>query len=508
MNIVDNNWSRQVCVCNESISCDDELKFEWPTKSKQTKIIRSSEQGERFHYVDISDYANYYQVYDHNEVKSATLRVSTSKRRQTIMGWGGAFTDAAGYHFSQLSPVLLDKILNSLFGSSGLEYNVGRVTIAGSDFSSRPYTYDDKLNNEPDLELKNWSLTKEDLEYKIPFILKALELTHGNLKLFASPWSPPTWMKDNGNIIRGHLLDSDDIYDAYARYLIKFFDAYEEKGIKFWGATIQNEPIASYNPLYFFNSLQMSADEAIRFVSKFYGPALEASNRTKSNFKLMVGDDSLGLINLQVGRVMADPSTAKYISGLAFHWYSDGIVPYSVLDSLYESIKDKIDFVFMTEACNGDIPTDRGVKLGDWNRGEKYALDILNDLNHNTNAWIDWNMALDMSGGPNWANNFVDSPIIVDAKKGEYYKQPMYYALAHFSKLFKAGSQVIDIQLNSNHGGLTAIGVIDTYSGHLAINIINQYDEVAEVKIQIDDQYEIPPIIVERKSITSVLTKL
>ena len=109
-------------------------------------------------------------------------------------------------------------------------------------------------------------------------------------------------------------------------------------------------------------------------------------------------------------------------------------------------------FVLATEACNGFIPyVDQGPKLGDWNRGERYAFDILNDLNAFAVGWTDWNIALDLSGGPNWAKNVVDAPILIDTEAGDtFYKNPMYYYLGHFSKFIKPGSVRIAVESTAN----------------------------------------------------------
>lgn len=503
---IDGDPEKVVCVCDESSSCDD-LEFSWPNEKGQTISIISSRGGKRF---EVSEAERDLSECLKRDITSVRVSVNITSKLQPIMGWGGAFTDAAGSHLAKMREPLADKILASLFGPNGLQYNFARVPIAGLDFSERPYSYDDTIKNEPDLELHKWSLTKEDHVYKIPFIKKALRLTHGDLKIFGSPWSPPAWMKTSKSFVRGHLIDTDDVYKAYANYLIKFFDAYESEGIKFWGATIQNEPISAFLPFYWFNSLQMSAKETIKFVSKYYGPALEASNRTKENFKLMIGDDNLGFLNFQTPSVMADQDTAKYISGLAFHWYSSGVVPYDHLNSLYEHIKDKINFVLMTEACTGSKPTSRGPRLGDWSRGEMYASDIIEDLNRHTNGWIDFNLVLDLEGHPNWAKNYVDSSIIVDIEKGEFYKQPMYYALAHFSRLMRPGSRIVSTKFLQQSKGLSMVGAIKEDTGHLIVNILNSSNQPRKVHIAVspDQGYSIGPIIVDEKSVTSIVTKL
>lgn len=445
--------------------------------------------------------------------------VDLNKEHQTIMGFGGAFTDSFGQNLKDLTPDLQDKLLESYFGKNGLHYHFGRVPIGGTDFSARNYTYDD--TKEPDYELKHWSLTKEDYEYKMPAIKKALNLAkqerNVDLKLFASPWSPPAWMKTSNSLVRGHLIDSDLVYSSYTEYLMKFYKAYKEEGINFWGATVQNEPVAAYLPIYFFNSMQFSNLEMTKFITKYLGPALEKNGYTKENFKLMVGDDPLGFLNNQVVEVMQNKQVQKYISGVAFHWYTSGnIVPYSKLTQLYDEIKDKIEFVMMSEACEGSMPLQKKVDLGSWSRAESYASDIIEDLLRQTNAWIDWNMALDLIGGPNWSGNFVDSPIIIDKNKNEFYKQPMYYSLAHFSRFFLPGSIRVETQSKDSllsGKDLMTIAVLNKQTGHIIINIVNKSKSKKIVDLTIINKQEyaegfkVKDFVVDKRSINTILVK-
>lgn len=505
---VDNDPSKIICVCDEKF-CDD-LIFEWPQKSGQASIVETTKSGLRFKTTKLGNVD--YQSRD----SVGQVRVNLATKRQKIMGWGGAFTDAATINMRQLTPDLTEKLLQSYFGTEGLAYNFGRVPIAGSDFSTRTYSYDD---SQADYNLTDWSLAEEDIKFKIPAIKRASEIvstTGESLKLFASPWTPPKWMKTNNDFTRGYLIDEDKVYKSYADYLVKFYRAYREKGVEFWGATVQNEPITSFSPVYFFNSLQMGNAQAIKFISKFLGPALEAEGYTKKNFKLMVGDDSLGFINLQVPQIMKEEGVRKYVSGLAFHWYTSGVVaPYNLLTEVVDAIRGHIEFVIMSEACEGWLMGSKHVDLGSWDRGESYASDIMQDLKRETGAWIDWNLALNTTGGPNWANNQVDSPIIVDQSSNKFYKQPMYYTLGHFSRFFKPDSVYIEPELvgdQRSFDGLTFAAVEHEATGHIAVNILNKADGVRNFKLVVDDQgnlkHQINSISVQPKSISTVVVKL
>lgn len=199
--------------------------------SGEISLIESSQTGKPFAVSQIP----VTEVVEQKKLDQVDIDLEV--RHQKILGWGGAFTDAALININNLTEELSGKLMGSYFGENGLQYNFGRVPIGCSDFSTHPYSYD---NSSGDYELSQWSLSKEDLELKIPYIKQAMKLLKqhelDDLKWIASPWSAPYWMKTNKTIARGHLIDDDKVYSSYANYLMKFYDAYEQHGIKFWGA--------------------------------------------------------------------------------------------------------------------------------------------------------------------------------------------------------------------------------------------------------------------------------
>lgn len=153
-----------------------------------------------------------------------------------------------------------------------------------------------------------------------------------------------------------------------------------------------------------------SAEETRNWIRWNLGPTLRNSNF--SNLKIMIIDDDR--INLATWPkiILQDKEAAIYVSGIAVHWYADSLVSSSLLDRTHDEFPEK--WILSTEASTGYLAFEKAVILGSWERAEMYAKDIISDLNHWVTGWIDWNMALNMSGGPNWAGNEVDSPIIVD----------------------------------------------------------------------------------------------
>ncbi|VDL78212.1 unnamed protein product [Nippostrongylus brasiliensis] len=302
------------------------------------------------------------------------------------------------------------------------------VFYQGCDFSTREYSY---AETPGDFALASFNLTEEDFLYKIPFIVQAQLLSGNKTRFFASPWSAPGWMKTNGRMKGGGRLRGDEdgpYYKAWANYFIRFFGEYHRNGVDFWGMTIQNEPEAGLDPNWGWQAMYFNARMERNFVKNLLGPALKSRSYTK-NIKLMINDDQRITLPEWADTVLNDTEAAKYVSGIAIHWYTDKIKPASVLTTTHD--RHPNHFILGTEACTGYLPGEHKPLLGNWTRAEEYLTDIIEDLSNWVVGWTDWNLCLDMKGGPNWVGNFVDAPVIVDAAKQEYYKQPMWYAMAH-----------------------------------------------------------------------------
>lgn len=368
------------------------------------------------------------------------IRLQPNVTYQQIMGFGGSFTDAAGSNILRLEEPLRSKLLESYFSEEGLNYNMGRVPIASCDFSARVYSYADRSD---DFDLANFSLSLEDIGLKIPLLQIVQKLNKTDpLWLLASPWSAPAWMKTNKDMSgRGTLMGKPNgtYYKTWAQYFVKFLDAYKEHNVSFWGITAQNEPTSGFVPFYPFQTMGFTAASQRDFIKFDLGPALKRAGYGPDKLMLLILDDQRVFLPYWADVVLADPDAAKYVSGVAFHWYWNHIRGPQVLTQTHEKHPGK--FLLATEACEGASSLSKNrVLLGSWKRAASYAFDIIQDLRHWTTGWIDWNLALDTMGGPNWAHNYVDAPVIVNASAGEFYHQPMYYALAHFSKFLPRGS--------------------------------------------------------------------
>lgn len=418
-----------VCVCN-STYCDtievpqlQQDQFLWYTSTKDGKMMESSIN-------------NFSKNKDKNMSKVLTL--DSNKKHQQIFGFGGAMTDAAALNIRTLSNETQRQLLESYFGSTGIGYTFSRIPIAGTDFSTRPYTYDDVPN---DFTLSNFSLVGED-DYKIEYLhrIKNIMSDPETLRIFTTSWSAPAWMKNTNNIKWGAL--NPEYYQLYADYIKKFFDAYKERGINIWGMTPGNEPIDGLVPFFPFNSMMWLPREGADWVVNHLAPTL-----SKAGYKdliYMAMDDQRMLLPWYVETMFTNQKAKEVFSGTAIHWYADKQFSPDRLTRTHNKYPNK--FMLITEACTGTFPTnpfEPKVSLGSWSRGELYMLDIIENLSHYVSGWVDWNLALNKTGGPNWVENYVDSPIIVIPEEDQFYKQPMFYAIAHFSKFVPRNSYVI-----------------------------------------------------------------
>lgn len=484
-----------VCVCNTTY-CDD-LYLASDIAPNQAALYETNKNGARFQ-LSVLNFS------ENADPHIPVLSANRSQMFQFILGFGGAFTDAAGINIKSVSPQLQKRIMNSYFSRNGLEYNMGRIPIASCDFSTHPYSYDDVAG---DFDLKHFKLTKEDLTLKIPFIKQAMSLSNEQMLLFGSPWSAPAWMKTNNAMNgKGGLKGTPGgkYYKTWANYFIRFLKEYKAYNITFWGLTLQNEPTDGCVVDFSFQSMCFPPEFQRDFLKLDFGPALKKAGFTPENMKVMIGDDDRVILPKWVDKILEDPDAAQYVSGIAFHWYFEDFFPHKILDVTHGRHPDV--FYLASEACAGSYPWEfPKVALGNWNRAARYARDIIRDLLNWSIGWIDWNLVLDMQGGPNWVKNYVDAPIIVNVGTDEFYKEPMYYALAQFSKTLPRGSYRIGFKvspLSSALGSDMDVALFLTPQNQVVAIVVNNQDQ--NVPLTLHDPHKgFLKIIVSANSIQS-----
>lgn len=356
--------------------------------------------------------------------------VNPNKTFQTFLGIGGAITDASAEVFAKLPKDKQQELLNAYYNKDkGIGYSLIRTTIHSSDFSSGSYTYIE----EGDAALKTFSID-HDKKYKIPLIKKVIATANGKINLYASPWSPPAFMKDNNNMLKGGKL-LPQFYQSWANYYVKFINSYQKEGIPVWGLTIQNEPMATQK----WESCIYTAEEERDFLKNYLGPTLK--NAGLGDKKITVWDHNRDLLSQRASTILDDPQANKYVWGIGFHWYenwSGGEPMFDNIGKVHEMYPNKN--LLFTEGC---VEKFDASKYQLWKNGERYGISMINDFNNGTVGWTDWNILLDENGGPNHVGNFCFSPIHANTKTGELIYTPSYYFISHFSKFIEKDAKRI-----------------------------------------------------------------
>lgn len=404
-----------------------------------------------------------------------SIFVNPNNTFQTFIGMGGAITDASAEVFAKLSDKNQEEILSAYYGEKGIDYTLMRTSIHSCDFSSGSFTYIE----EGDKELNTFSID-HDRRYRLPMIKQAIEKAGGSMLFYATPWSPPAFMKDNNNMLQGGKL-LPEYYDAWAKYYAKFIKEYEKEGIPIWGVTIQNEPMAVQR----WESCIYSAEEERDFLKNHLGPVLEQEGLGDKN--IVVWDHNRDLINHRVNTIFDDPDASKYAWGVGFHWYETwrkGEPKFDNLQKIQEAYPDKK--LLFTEGCNEGFDAE---KYQFWPNAERYGKSIINDFNRGTVGWTDWNILLDETGGPNHVSNLCFAPIHADTRVDSIIYTPTYYFLGHFSKYIRPGAKRVSTV--SSISFLESTSFINE-NGKMVTVVLNTTDSALDYKVYVGANMAIP----------------
>ena len=341
---------------------------------------------------------------------------------QKILGFGGAFTESAAYNYSLLNDVQRQLFLKSYFQrGNGLGYNFCRIPINSCDFSLSPYTYVE----ENDTELQTFSL-RHDEKYLIPMLKAAVKESDGHLSFFASPWSPPGWMKNNGSVFQGGKL-LPQYADLWGEYFARFIEGYRKKGIQIVAVTAQNEPKAAQT----WESCQYTAKEEADFIVRHLKPALERHGL--GNVGILLWDHNKERMFERACGSFQTEGARQAVWGIGFHWYSGS--HFQSLDLAAQAFPEKK--LIATEFCLGG-KQDLTVTAED---ALLYSQEISGDLNHGASAVVDWNLILDEKGGPYHNRSFgCKAPVVYQSESKSVKYTPVFTAIGHFSRLIEKGA--------------------------------------------------------------------
>lgn len=384
-------------------------------------IITEKDSDKRFHVQELKESPKSNKV---------DFVIDDKSEFQTMIGFGGAFTESAAYNLSRVNKEVREKAIKAYFDKEeGLGYTLGRVSIHSCDFSLNSYTYIE----EGDIELKTFDISR-DLKLVVPLIKDAEKYAEESISLLASPWSPPAFMKTNNSMLRGGEL-LPKYFDSWANYYVKFIEEYRKLGLTLWGITVQNEPAAVQR----WDSCIYSAEQERDFVKNHLGPIM-GKNKV-DDVKILIWDHNRDIMVERAKTVLEDKEASKYVWGTAFHWYVSEA--FENVGKVHDLFPDK--GLLFTEGCQ-----EGGVHFNSWKTGERYARNMIGDFNNWCQGYIDWNLFLDNTGGPNHVNNLCDAPIIVDIFPENLIHQSSYYYIGHFSKYVRPGAVRIGLKNNTS----------------------------------------------------------
>jgi glucosylceramidase len=405
-------------------------------------------------------------------VETHVINLYPEVEYQTILGFGGAVTEAAGYAFSKLTKENQEKALELYFGGSGNGYHLMRSHIDSCDFSLGTYA---AMNDPEDTEMNSFQQEREE-QYILPLLRAATKKAGKAFDLMLSPWSPPAFMKTNGDRTHGGKLKKE-YRKAWAEYICRYIKEYEKKGFHVNRLTIQNEPAAVQT----WDSCIYSAEEEKVFLRDYLYPTL--SEQGLDHIRLNIWDHNKERMYERAKEII-DEETIGMVDGVAFHWYSGD--HFEAITLTHEAFPEK-ELIF-TEGC---VEYSR-FSADQLKNAQMYAHDIMGNLNAGMTGFIDWNIFLDEKGGPNHVGNYCDAPIMVNTQTGELMVKLSYDYIGHFSKYIEPGAKRIGLSKYSSELEVTAF---KNPKGSLVLVALNRTYKKMPVVIRVNSElieFELP----------------
>jgi glucosylceramidase len=353
-------------------------------------------------------------------VPSSTVEVDASKRFQTILGFGGAFTDASCYLFSRMDPAQRQVLMDEFFGVRGLGLSMGRTCMGSSDYSRNAYSYDDSAT--PDPELKNFSIA-HDRDYILPMLHEALQ-TNPELFFFSTPWSPPAWMKASGSLLGGSM--RKHYFDSYAQYFVKFIEAYKADGIRIGAVTTQNEVDTDQDGR--MPAALWGQEYEAGFIGESLGPAFRSASL---DTKIWLLDHNYNLWG-RAEDELSDPHVFEFVDGVAWHGYMG--TP-DAMTRVHDAFPGKD--TYWTEGGPDFTAPDYTTDWAHWSG--TYA----GILKNWARCIVAWNFVLDENGGPNIGPFSCGGMVTLDSRTQKITHSGQYWAFAHYSKAVRRGARVL-----------------------------------------------------------------
>jgi glucosylceramidase len=405
------------------------------------------------------------------------IQLNPGVKFQEILGFGGAFTDAACYTFNQLAPPAREQLFHEMFHPSETGLNVGRVCVGSSDYSTKVYSFDD---GEADPQLTRFSIA-HDREYILPMLRQARQI-NPEMFLISSPWSPPGWMKFNGSMLGGSMRQY--YFAVYAQYYLKFLQAYATEGVPVQALTTQNEVDTDQDGK--MPACSWPQEYEIKFVRDHLGPLLES---TGTLTKIWILDHNYNLW----GRVMdslEDEKLRKYTNSVAWHGYAG-------TPDMMSRVHDAFPETEMHWTEGGPDYKDPDYLTDWWKWGRTFSGILRNWCRSITS----WNLALDELGRPNIGPFPCGGVVTINSQTKEITRSGQYWAFAHYSRLVRRGARRFDSQ--STALDLYHVGLENPDGQHVLV--VSNASAARTVQLQLGNMAASVPL--KAKSLTTLTWK-
>ena len=507
------------------------------------EVLQTSAQGDK-----LSRRPNI--IFGGGVAEGNVINVLPGNLKQTLSGIGASFTESSAFVLAHLTSEQRNDVMQQIFSKHGANFSLARTHIGSCDFCVEGhYSYAEVAG---DTDLHSFSIAPDQDGFKaesypgirdesfdlLPMIQLAQAIksvqADNELKIVASAWTAPPWMKDNqswhnpgtpeNNFEGSGGILKPESESVYADYLIKYLEAYRSEGVDIWGLTPVNEPRGNNGS---WESMHFTPESQGSFIKKHLGPKLTEKGYLDVN--LLFYDHNTLELEEWADEILGDTETSQYVYGSAVHWYeSTSKVFGDVFDRVHEKFPEFP--IIHTEGCIDDLGNDAGPGILDpikfketgwfdndafwWNENatdwaytadwpfvkiddhpiyapvHRYARHIITGMNHWLSGWIDWNIVLDKRGGPNHVGNYCGAPIMIDTDSGYVYYTPVFSILSQFSRTIRPGDVVVETCLNLDSELESALIASASISPQkkLSVQVFNSGNVPLEYALQLGEQ--------------------
>lgn len=399
-----------------------------------------------------------------NGIEMHAINIYPEIEFQKIEGFGGALTEAAAYTYSLMNQENKDKFINLYFSAEGANYGYLRMSIDSCDFGLGNYS---AVEDEKDINFETFTLARDE-KYIFPLLRDILKVKK-DIKIMLSPWSPPAFMKTNGQKNQGGKL-KQEYRLAWAKYICKYVLEYRKNGFNVTMLTLQNEPNATQR----WDSCTYTGVEEKDFIMNYLYP--EILNNKLEDLEIYFWDHNKERV-VERAKEVLDNDTDKMLAGIAFHWYTgDHFEELDLFKKLYPNKK-----MIFTEGC---VEYSRFFADALMKNAHMYAHDIIGNLNGGMNIFLDWNILLDNIGGPNHVKNYCDAPIMYDQNEGAIIKKISYNFISHISKY---GDSAVKIGHSKYTESIDVVAFKNNKNTFVVI--LNKTNNTKEINLRINGLY-------------------